>query len=89
MVKIYNYSDEFNTITVEITKLSDIDTLSKLLNRLFDDVFIDWIFLFEELNERISNGIIYKKLKISKKGSKNKYIIVSVHNEETVAIIQS
>ncbi len=90
MVIIHSYNEEKSYITLEITKLSDVNTLSGLLDRLFDNVFVDWVFLFEELNEKSKNGILNKKVKIFKRvKSGNSYIIVSVHNEGTIAVVES
>ncbi|NPA53007.1 MAG: hypothetical protein GXO22_08940 [Aquificae bacterium] len=89
MVIIHNYSEEKSYITLEISKISDVHTLSELLDRLFDNVFVDWIFLFEELDDKTKGGILNKKIKILKRKVKNgSYIVVSVHNENTVAIVK-
>ncbi len=89
MVKIFTYSEENRYMTFEITDISDIELLSKLLDRIFENVFIDWIFLFEELHDKIEDGITNKRIKIVERGLNNRYIIVSVHNEDIVAIMQS
>ncbi len=89
MVKIFTYSEENRYMTFEITDISDIELLSKLLDRVFENVFIDWIFLFEELHDKIEDGITNKRIKIVERGLNNRYIIVSVHNEDIVAIMQS
>ncbi len=90
MVIVHNYSEEKSYITLEISKISDVHMLSGLLDRLFDNVFVDWIYLFEELNDKTRGGILNKKIKIFKRTTSNgSYIIVSVHNESTVAIVES
>ncbi len=90
MVIIHNYNEEKAYITLEISKVSDVNMLSGLLDRLFDNVFVDWVFLFEELNEKTKDGILNKKIKISKRYTKDKsYIVVAVHNENILAVVES
>jgi len=89
MVKIFTYNEENRYMTFEMTDISDIELLSKLLDRIFENVFIDWIFLFEELHDKIEDGITNKRIKIIERGLNNRYIIVSVHNEDIIAIMQS
>ncbi|MDQ7055351.1 MAG: hypothetical protein Q9M89_02150 [Persephonella sp.] len=89
MVIIHEIDDSL--ISLEIPSTENIQTASSLLSKLREEIFVDWEFILEELNETIEGGIEKKviNIMIMNSGNKDRIVIVSVKDYELVAVIPS
>ncbi|MBK3333306.1 hypothetical protein GWK41_09515 [Persephonella atlantica] len=89
MVIIHEIDDSL--ISLEISSSENIPTASYLLSKIREDLFIDWEFIFEELNETVDTGIERKVINIMIMNGTNrdKMVVVSVKDYELVAVIPS
>jgi len=89
MVIIHGIDDSF--ISIEIPSTAYIPLASAVLSKLKEDVYVDWMFILEELNGTIQGGINKKKIDIMimKDTSKDSLVIVSVEEYDLVAVIPS
>ncbi len=89
MVIIHDIDD--NLISLEIPEIRNIPTASYLLSKIKEDLFVDWEFIFEELNETVEGGIEKKiiNIMVMNGSAKDKMVIVSVKDYELVAVIPS
>ncbi len=80
-----------NLISLEIPEIRNIPTASFLLSKIKEELFVDWEFILEELNETVEGGIEKKILNIMiiNGVNKDKMVIVSVKDYELVAVIPS
>ncbi|WP_029523215.1 MULTISPECIES: hypothetical protein [unclassified Persephonella] len=87
---IIHYLDD-NLITFELKSLSAIPLASNVLSKLKEDLYVDWAFILEELNETVEEGIKGKKINVleMRDTSKEKIVIISVEEYDLVAIIPS
>ncbi|WP_457624748.1 hypothetical protein [Persephonella sp.] len=89
MVIIHSIDDNF--ISIEIPSTTCIPLASTVLSKLKEDVYVDWTFILEELNETIQGGINKKRINIMimRDDSKDSLVIVSVEEYDLVAVIPS
>ncbi|WP_456384665.1 hypothetical protein [Persephonella sp.] len=89
MVIIHSIDDNF--ISIEIPSTACIPLASTVLSKLKEDVYVDWTFILEELNETIQGGINKKRINIMimRDDSKDSLVIVSVEEYDLVAVIPS
>ncbi|WP_457625711.1 hypothetical protein [Persephonella sp.] len=89
MVIIHNIDDSF--ISFEIPSIRSIPIASAVLSKLKEDLYVDWEFILEELNETVQGGIGKKKINVvvMKDQNKDKIVIVSVDEFDLVAVIPS
>ncbi|HIE58767.1 MAG TPA: hypothetical protein EYH43_06110 [Persephonella sp.] len=81
MLKIYHYDEENFHIVFRIEAEEGIKIISKILARIKDDFYIDWLYTLEELNDR--NPILFKKIDIKKISSGAKsYILITPDSKE-------
>ena len=87
---IIHYLDD-NLITFELESLSAIPLASNVLSKLKEDLYVDWAFILEELNETVEEGIKGKKINVleMRDTSKEKIVIISVEEYDLVAIVPS
>ncbi len=62
MLKIYHYDDENFHIIFRVYDKEGIKTISKILTKMDDSIYLDWEYLFEEINDK--DPIIGKKLEV-------------------------
>jgi len=89
MVIIHNIDDNF--ISIEIPSTACIPLASTILSKLKEDVYVDWTFILEELNDTIQGGISKKRIDIMimKDANRDSLVIVSVEEYDLVAVIPS
>ncbi|NPA13381.1 MAG: hypothetical protein GXO45_05295 [Aquificae bacterium] len=88
MVIIHSFEDNF--ISIEIPSSTSISLASSILSKLKEDIYIDWLFILEELDETVG-GIDGKRINIhiTKDPYRDGMIVVSVEDYDLVAVIPS
>lgn len=89
MVIVHSIDDNF--ISIEIPDINSLHTASSLLSKLKEDLYIDWEFILEELNETVEGGIENRRINIVifKDTNKDKAVLICVDEYEVVALIPS
>ncbi|WP_457639555.1 hypothetical protein [Persephonella sp.] len=89
MVIIHSIDDNF--ISIELPSSSCINLASTVLSKIKEDVYVDWTFILEELNETVQEGISGKRINIHimKDSNRDSLVIVSVEEYDLVAVIPS
>ncbi len=91
MLKIYSYDETESSIVIEVGSREGIRLASSILSKINEDLFVDWEYVLEEINDRVSGGIADKRIQISviPRKERDSLVIVSVQHEEVMAIIPS
>ncbi|RMA93021.1 hypothetical protein [Hydrogenothermus marinus] len=81
MIKIYHYDEENFKLIFRLYTKEGIKTISKILAKINDNIYLDWEYILEELDER--DPIIGKRLTIEliKTPFKN-YILISPYSKK-------
>ncbi len=89
MVRIYRYDKKNKTLLFSLSSKEDISLANTIFSEIFSDIYVDWIYILEELHEK--KDILNKKisLHILDKGKQHHLVVVSVLREETVAVVSS
>ncbi len=89
MLRIYRFDKESKSLLFSISSEDDIYLANTLFSELFTDVYVDWIYILEELHEK--KDILNKKISVSvlEKNRGHHFVVVSVLREETIAVVSS
>ncbi|WP_457642429.1 hypothetical protein [Persephonella sp.] len=91
MVKIYSYDENEASIVMELGSNEGIKLASSILSKINEDLYVDWEYVLEEINEKVEDGIARKKIHISviPRKDKDSIVIVSLQQADVLAIIPS
>ena len=89
MLRVYRFDKENRSLLFSISSEDDIYLANNLFSELFTDVYVDWIYILEELHEK--KNILNKKISVSvlEKNRGHDFVVVSVLKEQTVAVVSS
>jgi len=88
MLKIYQYDEENFKIVFRLDREESIKIVSKILSKIDDNIYVDWQYILEEINEK--NSIIGKKISIELiKTQKKNFLLISplLKEVEILAVI--
>ncbi len=85
MLKICKIDNSKKSVEFILEEYSDIFTLSDFMSVFYEDNYIDWEFVFEELNEKNEGSIFNKKIKSEKVYRFDReFILVRCGGHETI-----
>ncbi|NPA53161.1 MAG: hypothetical protein GXO21_00675 [Aquificae bacterium] len=89
MVRIYRYDKNDKTLLFSLSSQEDIYLANTIFSEIFSDVYVDWIYILEELHEK--KNILNKKISLSilQRDNQNSFVIIAVLKEKTVAVVSS
>ncbi len=89
MLRIYRYDKKNKSLLFSISEKEDIYLANSIFSELFSDVYVDWIYILEELNEK--KDIRNKKISllILERDKNHHFVVMSVLKEKTVAFVTS
>ncbi len=89
MLRIYRFDKKNKTLLFSLSSKDDISLANTIFSEIFSEIYVDWIYILEELHEK--KDIINKKISlfILDRGKQNHIVVVSVLKEETVAFVSS
>ncbi len=88
MLRIHSFDKDSKSLVFSVSSYLDFDLVNTLFSEIFSNIYIDWIYVLEELNEK--NSIINKKLSVRiKEIGKENIVFISIFEEKTVAVVSS
>jgi hypothetical protein len=89
MLRIYRFDKKNKTLLFSLSSKDDISLANTIFSEIFSEIYVDWIYILEELHEK--KDIINKKISlfILDRGKQNHIVVVSVLKEKTVAFVSS
>ncbi len=89
MLRIYRFDKESKSLLFSISTEDDIYLANTLFSELFTDIYVDWVYILEELHEK--KDILNKKISVSvlEKNREHHFVVVSVLREKTIAVVSS
>ncbi len=86
MLRIYSFNKNEKTITFSVSSYEDFSLADSVLSEIFSNIYVDWIYILEELND--VDSILNKKLTLTvKENKKSKIVVLSVQSSKTLALL--
>ncbi len=86
MLRIYSFNKNEKTITFSVSSYEDFSLADSVLSEIFSNIYVDWIYILEELND--IDSILNKKLTLTvKENKKSKIVVLSVQSSKTLALL--
>ncbi|RMD46125.1 MAG: hypothetical protein D6831_02520 [Aquificota bacterium] len=66
MLRIYSYDKDSKTLVFSVSSYLDFDLVNTIFSEIFSNIYIDWVYVLEELTEKnniILNTNLYLLLK--------------------------